>query len=74
MRNKFKKLKPDEDEVKNVEKNIKEVKLKSEMYNHDNEKMERREEEDSKDAVMWGFVLGFILFFILLILIIVFTN
>ena len=41
------------------------VKLKSEMYNHDNEHMERREEDN--DAVMWGFVLGFILFFILLI-------
>ncbi len=47
------------------------VKLKSEMYNHDNELIERREE--TNDAVMWGFVLGFILFFILLILIIVFT-
>ena len=74
MKNKFEKLTPDEEEVKKIEKNVKEVKLKSEMYNHDNEKLEKREEEDSKDAVMWGFVLGFILFFILLILIIVFTN
>ncbi len=47
------------------------VKLKSEMYNHDNELIERREE--SSDAIMWGFVLGFILFFILLILIVAFT-
>ena len=74
MINKFEKLTPNEEEVKKVEKNVKEVKLKSEMYNHDNEKIEKREEEDSKDAVMWGFVLGFMLFFILLILIVVFTN
>ena len=73
MKNKFEKLVPDEKEVQKVEKNVKEVKLKSEMYNHDNEKIEKRE-DDSRDAVMWGFVLGFILFFILLILIIVFTN
>ena len=57
-----------------MEKNVKAVKLKSEMYNHDNEKIEKREEEDSRDAVMWGFVLGFILFSILLILIIIFTT
>jgi len=50
----------------------KEVKLKSEMYNHDNEKIERREENN--DAVMWGFVIGFALFFILLIVIIVCAN
>lgn len=74
MKNKFEKLTPNEEEVKNVEKNVKTVKLKSEMYNHDNEKIEKREEEDSKDIVLWGFVLGFILFFILLILIIVFTS
>ena len=74
MKNKFEKLTSNEEEVKNVENNIKVVNLKSEMYNHDNEKIEKREEEDSKDAVMWGFVLGFILFFILLILIIVFTT
>lgn len=55
------------------EKKPKEVKLKSEMYNHDNELLDRRDEEQS-DAVMWGFVLGFALFFILLICIIVFTN
>ncbi len=47
------------------------VKLKSEMYNHDNELIERREE--SGDAIMWGFILGFILFFILLVLIVAFT-
>lgn len=53
---------------------IKEVKLKSEMYNHDNESLERREDDGPNDAVMWGFVLGFALFFVLLILIIVFTH
>ena len=53
----------------------KEVKLKSEMYNHDNEQLVRREEdEEPNEAVMWGFVLGFILFFIILIIIICFTN
>ena len=50
----------------------KEVKLKSEMYNHDNEKIERREENN--DAVMWGFVIGFALFFVLLIVIIICAN
>lgn len=55
------------------EKKPKEVKLKSEMYNHDNENLTRREDEPN-DAVMWGFVIGFALFFVLLILIIVFTN
>ena len=74
MKNKFEKLTSNQEEVKNVENNIKVVNLKSEMYNHDNEKIEKREEEDSRDEVMWGFVLGFILFFILLILIIIFTN
>lgn len=54
------------------EKKPKEVNLKSEMYNHDNELLDRREDEAS-DAVMWGFVIGFILFFILLIMIICFT-
>lgn len=61
---------------KKVEKETKmkkEVKLKSEMYNHDNELIERRE-EDNSDAIMWGFVIGFALFFVLLILIIVLTN
>ncbi len=57
------------------EKRPKEVKLKSEMYNHDNEQLVRREEdEEPNEAVMWGFVLGFILFFIILIIIICFTN
>jgi len=50
----------------------KEIKLKSEMYNHDNELLDRRD-EDTNDAVMWGFVIGFALFFVLLILIICFT-
>ena len=53
-------------------KKVPEVKIKSAMYNTDNEKLEKREEEAS-DAVMWGFVLGFLLFFILLICIIIFT-
>ncbi len=59
------------EEVK--EKKPKEVKLKSEMYNHDNELLQKRDEEPT-DAVMWGFVIGFVLFFILLICIIVFTH
>ena len=73
MRNKFEKLKQQEED-KSISKNKKEVKLKSEMYNHDNEKIEKREEEDSKDIVLWGFIFGFILFFILLILIIIFAS
>lgn len=56
------------------EKNIKEVKLKSEMYNHDNELLDKREDEDTSDAVMWGFVIGFAFFFILLIMMICFIN
>ena len=64
-----------DDKVENEElnKKPKKVQLKSEMYNHDNELLEKREDE-SNDAVMWGFVIGFVLFFILLVLIIVFTN
>ena len=50
--------------------NNKKIKLKSEMYNHDNEKIVRREERNN-DAIMWGFVLGFLLFLILLIIIII---
>lgn len=49
------------------------VKLKSEMYNQDNEQLVKRE-EDTSDAIMWGFVIGFILFFALLICIIIFTH
>lgn len=56
------------------EKKVKEVKLKSEMYNHDNELMDRREDEDTSDAVMWGFVIGFAFFFVLLIMMICFIN
>ena len=74
MKNKFEKLTSNEEEVKNVENNIKVVNLKSEMYNHDNEKIEKREEEDSKDIVLWGFIFGFILFLILFILIIIFAS
>jgi len=55
------------------EKKTKQVKLKSEMYNHDNEKIIRRDEE-TNDAMMWGFVIGFALFFVLLIVIIVLVN
>lgn len=51
-----------------------EVKLKSAMYNHDNELIDRREDEDTNDAMMWGFVIGFALFFVLLIMIICFTH
>jgi len=49
-----------------------EIKLKSEKYHHDSEKIERREEDN--DAVMWGFVIGFALFFVLLIVIILCIN
>ena len=56
------------------EKTPKEVKLKSEMYNHDNELIERRDDEDTSNAVMWGFVIGFAFFFILLIMMICFIN
>ncbi|MBE6156814.1 MAG: hypothetical protein E7161_03615 [Firmicutes bacterium] len=55
------------------ENKIKQVKLKSEMYNHDNEKIARRDDE-TNEAMMWGFVIGFALFFVLLIVIIVFVN
>ena len=50
-------------------KKVNEVKLKSAMYNHDNEKIDRRD-ENSNDAVMWGVVIGFALFFVILIIII----
>lgn len=56
------------------EKKDPEVKLKSEMYNHDNESLDRREEDGPNDAIMWGAVIGFALFFVLLIIIIVFTQ
>ena len=56
------------------EKKPNEVKLKSEMYHHESEKIERREEEGPNDAVMWGAVIGFALFFVLLIVIIIFVN
>ena len=72
MRNKFEKIPSNDEEINDIKKNVNEVKLKSEMYNHDNEKIEKRE-DDSKDIVLWGFIFGFILFFILLILIIIFT-
>ncbi len=56
------------------EKKPQEVKLKSEMYNHDNEQLTKREIEENSNAIMWGFVLGFILFLILFIFIIVFVK
>jgi len=55
------------------EKKPKEVKLKSEMFNHDNEKLYRRDDAPN-DAMMWGFVIGFALFFVLLIIIIIFVR
>ena len=57
------------------DKNKFEVKLKSEMYNHDNEKIIRREENktDTNNLTL-AFIIGFILFIILLILIILFTR
>lgn len=58
----------------NKKENNKEIKLKSEMYHHESEKIERREEEGPNDAVMWGAVIGFALFFVLLIVIIIFVN
>lgn len=60
------------EEIENQSK--KEVKLKSKMYNDNSELLEKREDEETTDAVMWGFVLGFIFFFILLIMIICFTH
>lgn len=63
------------DEIeKEDEKKPKEVKLKSEMYNHGNELLDKRENEETNDAVMWGFVIGFALFFVLLIIIICFIH
>lgn len=58
------------------ERKPKEVKLKSEMYNHDNENIIKKDDtyDEPNEAMMWGFVLGFILFFIILICIIVITN
>ena len=69
----MKKIIKEEYEEEMEEKKPREVKLKSEMYNHDNEQLNRRDDEPN-DAIMWGFVLGFILFFILLICIILFTH
>lgn len=62
------------EEIENEEKKTKEVKLKSNMYNHDNELLDKREDEEANDAVMWGFVIGFALFFVLLIIIICFIH
>ncbi len=62
-----------DDEYDYETKKAPQVKLKSEMYNQDNEQLVKRE-EDKSDAIMWGCVLGFILFLILLIFILVFTR
>lgn len=59
-------------DTRDMEKEIQEVNLKSELYNNDNEMLEKREEPN--DAVMWGFVIGFVLFFILLIVIVCFMR
>lgn len=69
----MKKIKKENFEEERENEEINEVKLKSEMYNHDHEFLDRRE-EDKSDAVMWGCVIGFALFFVLLIMIICFTN
>ena len=61
------------DNEKEEEKKPQEVKLKSEMYNQDNEKLTKRDVENST-ATLWGFVIGFILFIVLFILIIVFVK
>lgn len=75
MRNKFEDNKINKlEEIEEKENETKEIKLKSEMYNRDNEKMDRREDDGPNDAIMWGCVIGFALFFILLICVIVFTN
>ena len=71
MKNKFIERKWKNEELENKE--IKSFKLKSEYYNHDNELLNKRD-NNSKDKLMWLIVLGFILFFILLILIILFTR
>ena len=57
------------------DKNKFEVKLKSEMYNHDNEQIVRREEKkiDTNNLTL-AFIIGFIIFIIILILIILFAR
>lgn len=59
-------------------KNKFEVKLKSEMYNHDNEHIIKRQEiKENKyntNNLTMTFVIGFIIFIILLILIITLTR
>ena len=60
--------------MENEDRKIPKVKLKSEMYNHDNEKIEKRENVDANNAMMWGFVIGFALFLVLLLVIILFTR
>ena len=59
-------------------KNKFEVKLKSEMYNHDNEHIIKREEiKENKyntNNLIIAFIIGFITFIILLILIIILTR
>ena len=69
-RPKAEKIESDESE----EKKPKEVKLKSEMYNNDNELITKRDDVQNVNAMMWGFVIGFILFLILFIFIIIFVK
>lgn len=59
------------------DKNKFEVKLKSEMYNHDNEQIIKRQEikkDNDTNKLTISFIIGFILFIIILILIIAFTR
>lgn len=65
-----------DNEEEKITNDQKEIKLKSKMYNNDTETvLEKRDDnEDTNNAVMWGFVIGFVLFFILLIIIIVCTK
>ncbi len=59
----------------NREEKPKEVEIKSKQYNNDFEtELKRRENAETSDAIMWGFVIGFALFFILLIIIVVCTK
>ena len=53
---------------------IPKIKLKSEMYHHDSEKIEKRENTDANNAMMWGFVIGFALFLVILIMIVIFVH
>lgn len=49
-----------------------EIKLKSDMYNHNSEKIIKREKND--DIITWGFVIGFILFIVIIIMMVTFVR